>query len=287
MDRGEIAMQVVRTVKSLREHTKEARARGQKLGLVPTMGALHEGHLSLVQEARVRCGWVGVSIFVNPTQFGPKEDLTRYPRPLERDLALCQSAGVDLVFQPDVAEMYPPGFQTCVEVEKVQQVLEGAARPGHFRGVATVVLKLFQQFQPDVAFFGQKDAQQVRVIEQMVHDLDVPVELHVCPIVRESDGLAMSSRNVYLSPEQRRRATVLFQALEHAKHRVEAGERSALELGRQMVQMIEATPGATLDYVAIVNPQTFEPVTDLAQRALALLAVRFGSTRLIDNAFLP
>src|SRR6516165_6920371 len=195
------------------------------VGMVPTMGALHEGHLALVRRARAECDAVAVSIFVNPTQFGPNEDLNRYPRPLQRDLELCEKNGVDLVFHPQPAVMYPPDYHTFVEVTGLQDVLCGASRPGHFRGVATVVLKLFNLVQPDRAYFGQKDAQQVRVIQRMVTDLNVPVEVRVCPIVREADGLALSSRNDYLEAEERRRATMLYRALTEARRRIEAGER--------------------------------------------------------------
>ena len=209
----------------MRRPSAAARRAGKTVGLVPTMGALHAGHVSLIDAARAADGFVVVSIFVNPTQFGPKEDLSRYPRPLERDLEMCGAAGVDLVFTPDAATMYPPGFRTFVEVNELSDVLEGASRPGHFRGVATVVLKLFNLVQPDRAYFGQKDAQQVRIIRQMVRDLNVPVEVVVRPTVREPDGLALSSRNQYLDAEQRRKAVALNEALEEAEATIRAGER--------------------------------------------------------------
>ena len=269
----------------LREAIAEARRRGQTIGLVPTMGALHAGHLSLVKAARAETGYVVVSIFVNPTQFGPKEDLSRYPRPLQQDLELCEQAGVDLVFHPDPAGMYPPGYRTFVEVTGLQDVLCGASRPGHFRGVATVVLKLFNLVQPDGAYFGRKDAQQARLIRQMVEDLNLPVEVRVCPIIREADGLALSSRNRYLEADERRHATILHRALTEARRRIEAGERDAAAVRQIMVERIASTPGATLDYAAVVDADSLEALTRLepARPLLLALAVKFGSTRLIDN----
>jgi pantoate--beta-alanine ligase len=226
---------------------------------------------------------VVVSIFVNPIQFGPNEDLARYPRPIDQDLELCRRENVDLVFAPEAATLYPPGFRTFVEVQKLQDVLCGASRPGHFRGVVTVVLKLFHIVQPDVAYFGQKDAQQARIIQQMVSDLNVPIQLRVCPIVREVDGLALSSRNQYLDPEQRKQAIVLFQALQEAKTSADQGERDAGVLHRQLIARIQATPGALLDYAAVVDADTLQPIDRLQGQVLAALAVRFGNTRLIDN----
>jgi pantoate--beta-alanine ligase len=250
------------------------------------MGALHEGHASLIRLARQECDFVVVSVFVNPTQFGPREDFARYPRTPEADQAVCEREGAALVFAPEPAVVYPPGFRTYVEVRDLQDLLEGASRPGHFRGVATVVLKLFNVVQPNRAYFGQKDAQQVAVIRQMVRDLDVPVELCVGPTVRESDGLALSSRNRYLDPEQRRQATALFRALSEARDAAAAGERDAGKLRRRMADRIATTPGAALDYAAVVDADTFAPVDALNGPALAALAVRFGSTRLIDNVLL-
>jgi pantoate--beta-alanine ligase len=250
------------------------------------MGALHEGHASLLRAARAETGFVVVSIFVNPTQFGPKEDLARYPRPLEKDLALCGKEGVDLVFVPEAETVYPPGFRTYVEVHGLQDVLEGASRPGHFRGVCTVVLKLFNIVQPDVAFFGQKDAQQARIIEQMVRDLDVPLRLRLCPIVREADGLALSSRNRYLSPDERRQAVVLSQALREARQLVERGERDAGAVRRAALERIESVPGAAVDYVAVVDAGSLQPLERLRGRVLIAVAVRIGSTRLIDNVLI-
>jgi pantoate--beta-alanine ligase len=274
---------VVRTVAELRPAIAEARRRGHVVGLVPTMGALHEGHASLIRQARGETGFVVVTIFVNPTQFGPAEDLARYPRTFEADLDVCGREGVDLVFAPEVAEVYPPGFCTSVEVHGLQDVLEGVSRPGHFRGVATVVLKLFNMVQPDVAYFGQKDAQQAKILQRMVRDLDVPVRLVICPTVREADGLALSSRNAYLDAEQRRHALVLSQALAEAKAQIEAGQRDAAAVQKALAERLAAAPGAVLDYAAVVDAETLRPLARLAGRALLAVAVKFGATRLIDN----
>jgi pantoate--beta-alanine ligase len=280
---------VVAELEPLRIAIDEARRKGRMIGLVPTMGALHAGHLSLVAAARAQTEFVVVSIFVNPTQFGPQEDLQRYPRPLERDLQLCGDVGVDLVFHPSPEVVYPPGYRTYVEVTGLQDVLCGAARPGHFRGVATVVLKLFNMVRPHRAFFGQKDAQQVRIIQQMVRDLNVPVEVCICPIVREADGLALSSRNEYLEAEERQRATVLHHTLSEARRQIEAGERDAETIRRRMTEQIAAVPGAVVDYAAVVDAETLENVDALeAVRPLLLaVAVKFGGTRLIDNVLIP
>jgi pantoate--beta-alanine ligase len=277
---------VGRTISELRAALREARRQGKTVGLVPTMGALHAGHRSLIEQARGRNDLVVVSIFVNPTQFGPHEDLARYPRPLADDLAKCAATGVDLVFHPEPAELYPPGFRTWVEVEGLSAVLEGASRPGHFRGVATVVLKLFNLVQPDRAYFGQKDAQQARIVRQMVRDLDVPVEVIVCPTVREPDGLALSSRNEYLEPAQRQQAVALREALRRAGDLYEQGERSAQALRQALIDRIAAAAGAELDYAAVVDADTLEPLARVDRPALVALAVRFGTTRLIDNALL-
>jgi pantoate--beta-alanine ligase len=283
---GRNAPVVVTTIPELRQALTEARRQHLTVGLVPTMGALHAGHRSLIKAARARNDFVVVSIFVNPTQFGPHEDLARYPRPLEDDVRQCAEEGVDLIFHPEPATMYPPGFRTWVEVTGLQDVLEGASRPGHFRGVATVVLKLFNQVAPDRAYFGQKDAQQARVIQQMVRDLDVSIEIVVCPIIREPDGLALSSRNRYLEPDQRRQAVVLHQALQEARRSYLAGERSAARLAAVLRSRIESAPGATLDYAAVVDADTFGPIENIDRATLLALAVRFGSTRLIDNQML-
>jgi pantoate--beta-alanine ligase len=281
--------EVVTDIAPLRQAVAEARRQGRTIGLVPTMGALHAGHLSLIKAARADMGHVVVSIFVNPTQFGPSEDLSRYPRPLERDVELCCEAGVDLVFHPALEVMYPPDYRTFVEVAGLQDVLCGASRPGHFRGVATVVLKLFNLVQPDRAYFGQKDAQQVRLLQQMVRDLNVPVEIRVCPIVREADGLALSSRNEYLEAEERCRAIVLYRTLTEARRRIEAGERDGATVRQAMVEQIASVPGAVLDYAAVVDADSLQALgrIDAGRPVLLALAVRFGGTRLIDNLLIP
>ncbi len=253
------------------------------LGLVPTMGYLHEGHISLARRAREECKSVAVSIFVNPTQFGPNEDLSKYPRDIERDLKLLEEAGVDIVWTPTPEIMYPPGFQTWVEVQEVTKPLEGAQRPGHFRGVTTVVAKLFNAVGPDKAYFGQKDAQQAAVIRQMTVDLNFPIDVVVCPIVREPDGLAMSSRNVYLDPAQRKAATVLYRALSAAKATYEKGERDAGRLRDIMKHTIEAEPLARLQYVSCADYASLQELDRVAGKTLLSMAVFFGKTRLIDN----
>jgi pantoate--beta-alanine ligase len=265
----------------------EIRALRQKLsgivGFVPTMGYLHEGHLALVKQARIENSAVIVSIYVNPSQFGPREDFVAYPRDLNRDLELLKEGGVDIVFIPSDDEMYSPEFSTWVDVEKVSVRLEGASRPGHFRGVATVVAKLFNIVQPTKAYFGQKDAQQVVVIKRMVADLNMAIEIIVVPTVRESDGLAMSSRNTYLSPEERRAAIVLFRALTLARQLRLGGENDAGRIRCQMTALIEKEPLAKTDYVSIADAETMEELNLIDRSALASLAVRIGKTRLIDN----
>ncbi len=256
---------------------------GKTLGFVPTMGALHAGHLSLVRASRSRCDGTAVSIFVNPLQFGPTEDLSKYPRTLERDAAMLEQLGVDLLFTPTTEEMYPPGAKSYVVVEGLSDKLDGASRPGHFRGVATVVTKLFEIVRPDCAFFGQKDAVQVVVLRKLVNDLDLDVEMVVCPIVRERDGLAMSSRNVYLTPEQRQQALVLHRALLRVQTAADQGERSAEKLSEIGKQVIAEEPSARLDYFAIVDPETLDPMADIGRGALVAVAAYFGTTRLIDN----
>lgn len=278
--------ELVSSVAAVRQAVAAARRQGPIIGLVPTMGALHAGHASLLRAARAETGFVVATIFVNPTQFGPNEDFSRYPRTLDADRAVCAREGVDLIFVPEATTVYPPGFRTFVEVEEMSNVLCGASRPGHFRGVTTVVLKLFNIVQPDIAYFGQKDAQQARVIRQMVEDLNVPVRLRIGSIVREPDGLALSSRNQYLDPVQRRNAVALYQALEEVRTRFARGERNAPALRRVLVERIRATPGAELDYAAVVDADTFEPVDRIAGETLVALSVRFGGTRLIDNTVL-
>jgi pantoate--beta-alanine ligase len=255
-------------------------------GLVPTMGFLHAGHISLVDRARIENDCVGVSVFVNPTQFGPGEDLAAYPRDLDRDLGLLEKAGTDLVWVPDVKEVYPPDYQTYVVVEGITRPLEGAARPGHFRGVATVVAKLFNVFQPDRAYFGQKDAQQAVVIRQMARDLNFPIETVVCPIVREVDGLAMSSRNVYLTPDQRAASPVLYRALSAARDVWASGERDGECLRQTMLRVLNSEPLARTEYVSAADPYRLEELGLASRGALLSMAVRIGKARLIDNLLL-
>ena len=256
------------------------------LGLVPTMGYLHEGHLSLVSRAKAECTYVAVSIFVNPTQFGPNEDLSKYPRDLERDLHLLEDAGVDLVWTPAPEDMYPTGFQTWVEVGQMTLPLEGAQRPGHFRGVTTVVSKLFNAVGPAKAYFGQKDAQQAAIIRQMTRDLNFPVEIVVCPIVREPDGLALSSRNVYLSPEERKAATGLYRALSSAKAAYDRGERNAGKLRQVMQDILASEPLASTQYVSCADYDTLQELDEVTGKTLLSMAVFMGKTRLIDNLVL-
>jgi pantoate--beta-alanine ligase len=277
-------MQVVTEIADLR---KARQALDGSLGLVPTMGALHEGHLSLVRRARSECDHVAVSIFVNPSQFGPQEDLSRYPRDLERDLRLLAPCGVDLIWAPQPKNVYPPGYQTWINVAEVAKPLEGAQRPGHFQGVATVVAKLFHAFTPDRAYFGQKDAQQAAVILRMVRDLDFPLEVVVCPIVREADGLALSSRNVYLDADQRRAATVLYRALCSARDLFKAGEREGNRLREAMAVVLGSEPLARVEYVSAADPLTLVELNSVEDRVLLSMAVKIGNTRLIDNFLLP
>ncbi len=253
------------------------------VGLVPTMGYLHNGHLSLVHHAREECDHVVVSIFVNPTQFGPKEDLSKYPRDLDRDLSLLEPLGTDLVWMPTAEIMYPQGYQTWVEVEAITRPLEGAMRPGHFRGVTTVVAKLFNGVQPHKAYFGQKDAQQAAVIRQMTRDLNFPIEIVVCPIVREPDGLAMSSRNVYLDPQQRKAATILYRSLSAAKEAYENGERDADQLRQIMKDLLASEPLAQMQYISCADYDSLEELETVTGKALLSMAVFIGKTRLIDN----
>ncbi|RUL89176.1 pantoate--beta-alanine ligase [Tautonia sociabilis] len=281
---------VVETIAECRRLIAGARAEGKSIGFVPTMGALHDGHVRLMEECRSRCGFLVASIFVNPTQFGPTEDYAKYPRTPEEDHSRCSSAGVDLIFEPTVAEMYPRGpVATFVEVPGLSSVLEGRSRPTHFRGVTTVVAKLFHIVQPDRAAFGLKDYQQLAVIRRMVDDLDFPVELLPVETVREPDGLAMSSRNRYLSAEQRRAATVLSRALNRAAEAVAAGERSADRVRQDLARTIESEALARLDYAEVADAQSLEPLAELSpgRGAVALVAARIGPARLIDNRLLP
>jgi len=277
-------MEVVSTIAELREARRALRG---SLGFVPTMGYLHEGHISLVRRARAENDHVAASIYVNPLQFGPREDLAAYPRDLPSDLAMLKEAGVDLVFTPTGAEMYPKGFDTVVEVGGVTATLEGALRPGHFKGVATVVTKLFNLVQPDRAYFGQKDAQQCAVIQKMADDLNMPLEVVICPTVRQPDGLAMSSRNTYLSEAERLAAPVIYRALSAAKQRYETGERDAEALRRLVRDLIDTEPLFTsVDYVSVADAGTLQELDRVDAPALLSLAVRLGRTRLIDNILL-
>lgn len=279
-------MEVWATVEALRRYLEAPRAAGQRIGFVPTMGFLHDGHLSLVYAARRECETVVMSIFVNPKQFGPQEDFATYPRALERDLRLAADAGVDVVFTPTVDDMYPPGFNTEVIVHELTDYLCGASRPGHFQGVTTVVAKLFNIVGPQRAYFGQKDYQQVKVIQKMTADLLLPVEVIMCPTVREADGLAMSSRNAYLTQEERRAALVLQRALRLAGERIALGERQGRRLAATLHEFIAAEPLARIDYAAVCDPHTLREVETLPHTTLVALAVYIGRTRLIDNALL-
>ena len=278
-----VTMETIRTIAWMKEKAREARQEQRVIGFVPTMGALHAGHMALVERAKKECAPVYASIFLNPTQFGPNEDLSKYPRPLVADVEKLTAAEVDGLFLPDAAEIYPKGFSTYVQVEGLGDRLEGRSRPGHFRGVATVVMKLFLTVQPHFAYFGRKDAQQVRIIEQMVKDLNLDVEVVVCRIEREADGLALSSRNTYLGVDERRAATVLHRALEAARREIGAGARDSLELQRAMRKVLDGEPLASVNYAEIVDAETFEPVVRVTRRCYALLAVYIGKTRLIDN----
>jgi len=279
-------MRTVETIAEARQAVGQARAEGKTIGFVPTMGAFHAGHLALMRKARRECGFVVVSVFVNPTQFGPCDDFERYPRDLKADAEMAKAEGMDLVFAPSAAELYPEGFETYVEVGKLGQILEGASRPGHFRGVATVVAKLFGIVSPDRAYFGMKDYQQFKLIQEMVRDLDFAVEIVPCATVREPDGLAMSSRNTYLSKDERAAAAVLRRALKLAQERVRAGERDAEALRMEMRRLIESEPLARVDYVAVVDPETLEAVERVGDSVVIALAARFGNTRLIDNTLI-
>jgi pantoate--beta-alanine ligase len=283
---GGTALRICATVEEMRAPCRVARREGKRLGFVPTMGALHEGHLSLVRAAKASCDAVAVSIFVNPTQFGPNEDLAKYPRTFDLDCELLEKEGVELLFAPSVEEMYPPGAVTWVTVEELSGKLDGRSRPGHFRGVTTVVAKLFHVVEPDVAFFGQKDAAQVAIIRRMVRDLNLPVEIAACPIVREADGMAMSSRNAYLDSQQRQQALVLHGSLMRVKRLADQGERTAARLIATAREEFAAEVAVRLDYFEIVNPDSLEPVDDVSHGALVAVAAFVGVTRLIDNILL-
>jgi|YNPNPStandDraft_1061719.scaffolds.fasta_scaffold18924_3 pantoate--beta-alanine ligase len=281
-----VTMRVLETIAAMKQQMKAWRQAGKSVGLVPTMGYFHEGHLSLMRQARAENDAVVVSLFVNPTQFGPHEDLERYPRDFAQDCRKAEALGVDVLFAPTAEEMYPPGYCTYVHVEGLTDSLCGASRPGHFRGVATVVLKLFHIIPADRAYFGEKDFQQLRVIQRMVADLNLDVEIIPMPIVREPDGVAMSSRNAYLNPAERQAAGVLYRALQRAQEAVAAGERDARKLQQAVTAFIRSEPLARIDYVAVVDPQTLEEVSEVAGPTLLALAVHIGPARLIDNVML-
>jgi len=278
-------VETIRTIAWMKEMARQARAESRIIGLVPTMGALHEGHASLIARAKRECSPLIASIFVNPKQFGPDEDFAKYPRTFESDSEKLRQAGVDTLFAPEAAEIYPKDFSTYVHVEGLSERLEGRSRPGHFRGVTTVVMKLLQIVQPHRAYFGRKDAQQARLITQMARDLNLDSEIVICPIVREPDRLALSSRNVYLNPEQRKAATILYRALEAAKKELEAGSRDALHLQTSLRRKLDSEPLAAVDYAEVVDAETFEPVVRVSRACYVLLAVFIGKTRLIDNLY--
>jgi len=278
-------VEIIRTIAWMKEKARQARAENCILGLVPTMGALHEGHASLIARAKRECSPVIASIFVNPKQFGPNEDFGKYPRTFASDCEKLQHAGVDALFAPEATELYPEGFSTYVHVEGLSEKFEGRSRPGHFRGVSTVVLKLLEIVQPHRAYFGRKDAQQARLITQMARDLNLDSEIAVCPIVREPDGLALSSRNVYLNLEERSAATVLYRALEAARQELEAGNLDALHLKATLQRKLDSEPLAAVDYAEVVDAESFEPAPRVNRACYVLLAVFVGKTRLIDNLY--
>ena len=279
-------MKICATIQEARAACRDAGAGRKRLGLVPTMGALHEGHLSLVRAAKAQCDAVAVSIFVNPTQFGPTEDLSKYPRQFDRDCQLLEKEGVEILFAPSVEEIYPHNQVTWVLVEGLSEKLDGRSRPGHFRGVTTIVAKLFHILEPDAAFFGQKDAAQLAVIRRMVEDLNFPVEIVACPIVRESDGLAMSSRNAYLNREERGCALVLQHSLQQVQREFQAGERVTAKLVSAAKEVFAREPQVALDYFEIVDPDTLDSIERISQKTLVAVAAYVGSTRLIDNTVL-
>jgi len=276
-------MKVARTIKEVRSHVKAARSKGKKIGLVPTMGALHSGHTSLIERAARDCDYVVVSIFVNPTQFGPNEDFEKYPRPIEADLKICEEHSVDLVFNPSPKEVYPAENLTWVNVEKLTEPLCGQFRPGHFRGVTIVCAKLFNIILPDVAYFGQKDAQQAIVIRRMVADLNMPLKIVVCPTIREQNGLAVSSRNQYLSERQRKDATLIYKSLQKCKELIRDGTTDTPKIIGEMRKILQQEPSIEIEYISIVNAETLQNLEQAKGRVLAAIAAKIGSTRLIDN----
>ncbi len=276
-------MNVASTIARARRHVRLARQNDCTVGLVPTMGALHAGHASLIETARENCVFLAVSIFVNPSQFGPNEDYENYPRPMEKDLELCRQLDVDMVFAPSANEMYPEKNLTWIQVEQLCENLCGASRPTHFRGVTTVCAKLFNIIQPDYAFFGQKDAQQSILIRKMVKDLNMPLEIVVCPTIREKDGLAISSRNKYLTPDQRKDAPLLYQSLQKAQQLIQSGQKDPDKIRREMEAVLKKSAQINIEYLEIVNPDTLEPLEILTGPALIAIAARLGQARLIDN----
>jgi pantoate--beta-alanine ligase len=286
--KSELPVQILKTIRKMQEVSEKFRCEGKKIAVVPTMGYLHNGHTSLIDRARSLADIVITTIFVNPTQFGPNEDFTCYPRDFEHDKAVAHTAGSDIIFYPDAGEIYPTGFSSTVEVEGASNILEGAFRPKHFWGVTTVVAKLLNITKPHIAVFGQKDAQQAYLIRKMVRDLNFDVDIIIAPIVREADGLAMSSRNIYLNKTERKSALVLFRSLQHAAERIQQGERSIALLRKEMLNIIQSGAPTQIDYIAFVNPTTFSETEHLNQpEILVALAVRFGTTRLIDNSLIP
>jgi pantoate--beta-alanine ligase len=286
--KSELPVQILKTIREMQEVSEKSRCEGKKIAVVPTMGYLHNGHTSLIERASSLADIVITTIFVNPTQFGPNEDFTRYPRDFEHDKVVAHTAGSDIIFYPDVEEIYPKGFSSIVEVEGVSNILEGVFRPKHFRGVTTVVTKLLNITKPHIAVFGQKDAQQAFLIRKMVSDLSIDVDIIIAPIVREADGLAMSSRNMYLNETERKSALALFRSLQHAAERIRQGERSIALLRKEMLNIIQSGAPTQIDYIAFVNPTAFSETDHLNQpEILVALAVRFGTTRLIDNFLIP
>jgi len=286
--KSELPVQILKTIREMQEVSEKFRCEGKKIAVIPTMGYLHNGHTSLIERANSLADIVITTIFVNPTQFGPNEDFTRYPRDFEHDKVFAHTAGSDVIFYPDTDEMYPTGFSSVVEVEGVSNILEGAFRPKHFRGVTTVVAKLLNIAKPHIAVFGQKDAQQAFLIRKMIRDLNFEVEIVIAPIIREADGLAMSSRNMYLNETERKSAVALFHSLQHAAERIRHGERSIALLRKEMLNIIQSGAPTQIDYIAFVDPNTFSETEHLSQsEILVALAVRFGTTRLIDNFLIP
>ena len=276
-------MEIIETIDSVRSLVRAARGKGKKIGFVPTMGALHIGHVSLIKAAVANCDFVVVSIFVNPTQFGPGEDFEKYPRPLENDLEICRNTGVDVVFIPPVKQMYPQENLTWVNVEKLTEQLCGRNRPVHFRGVATVCAKLFNIVEPDFAFFGQKDGQQAIVIKRMVADLNMPLKIVICPTVRQPDGLAISSRNQYLTQNQKKDATLIYKSLQKCREMIDAGVKDTQEITTRMRKILQQAPSIEIEYVSIVDAETLQAIDYIAGSILAAVAVKIGSARLIDN----